>query len=231
MHALLHALLHACMRCAQAVMPGRPFPGRHSGRAGGAEGRGSGVAGWVWDWACLGLSRLSTRLSLPLLQVGAQVMLVKNLELGGSRMLASQAARGVALHAADVLLYCTGTAFLQSAASWRCSSSSCSAVMPGRHPAPSASHSPPRPASVHVLPQVNGSRGVVTRFLSRDEYINQLRGEMAAAKRAASRPGGGGDLPLSPGLGGGGPLSPLSAQRAAAMKLDKVARQLQIASK
>lgn len=67
-------------------------------------------------------------------------------------------------------------------------------------------------------PQVNGSRGVVTRFMSRADYEAELRSQLAAAKRSLKR---GGDLPLSPGGGGGG-LSSAGAQ------LERVSRQLQL---
>lgn len=66
-------------------------------------------------------------------------------------------------------------------------------------------------------PQVNGSRGVVTRFMSRADYEAELRSQLAAAKRSLKR---GGDLPLSPGGGGG--LSSAGAQ------LERVSRQLQL---
>ncbi|PRW56986.1 DNA helicase ATP-dependent [Chlorella sorokiniana] len=91
------------------------------------------------------------------LKAGAQVMLVKNLELGGSHML------------------------------------------------------------------VNGSRGVVTRFMTRAEYEADLRSQLAAAKRALKR--GSGDPLLSPGGGGGGGLS------SAGMQMERVSRQLQLLGK
>lgn len=81
--------------------------------------------------------------------------------------------------------------------------------------------SPPSLPPTPCLFQVNGSRGVVTRFMNRAEYEADLRSQLTAAKRALKR--GGADLPLSPGGGGG--LSSVGAQ------LERVSRQLQLLSK
>lgn len=77
------------------------------------------------------------------------------------------------------------------------------------------------PACPTRLPQVNGSRGVVTRFITRAEYEGDLRSQMAAAKRALKRSGAEPGLP--PGDGSGA--------SAAGAQLERVSRQLQMLSK
>lgn len=80
----------------------------------------------------------------------------------------------------------------------------------------------PAPA---FLWQVNGSRGVVTRLLSRGEFEADLHTQIAAARRAMRGAAGGAAALLSPG--GSGPLD----MGRAAMQYEKLARQLQVFQK